>query len=207
MNFPFWYTGEVVFYKSDNINVSEAVSYIVSQNKGKAINNKLIHFQGNKGVFGLPSRIRLLINTEGATIHINYYQSLFESNILLLFGILFSAYFFIYNHVEYSVIALLVGIGVYASNALKVNLFAKELVAKFGSLTKNIEQQKLWELQQIWIKDVSVCPACGEKVNPYSANCVNCGLHFKGKLKKRQNSGTNNTTNQRIKYNFKKTKK
>ncbi len=207
MNFPFWYTGEVVFYKSDQINVAEAIDNIITENKGKILGNELIIFQGHKGLFGLPSRIKLSLNTEGPTIHISYHISLFESNILLLFGMLFGSFFAYYNHVEYSFIAFIAGGSLYVSNALKLHIFTKELVAKFGSLTKNIEQQKLWEQQQKWIKDITVCPACGEPVNQYSANCVSCGLFFKGKNNRSHYSTVNNTNDLGISVYFKDTKK
>ncbi len=203
MKFPFWYTGEMVFYKSDQINVAEAIDNIVCNNDGKILENKQILFQGNKGLFGWPSRIKLHLNSEGTTIHITYHLSLFESNILLLFGILFGSFFYMYNHVNYSVLAIIISCSLYIINTFKLSAFAKELVAKFGSLTKSIEQQKLWEQQQKWIKDIKVCPACGEPVNPYSANCVNCGLFFKGKKSKNHDTGVNNTNNQEISIEYK----
>lgn len=206
MVFPFWYTGEAVFYKSDEVNSAEIIKNIVVNHNGEPAGDDIFVFKGNTGLFGLHSLIKLKFDTQGTTVHINFFTSLFESNILLILGLVLGSFLLVNDLFLLSTLFYVLGVLAYFGNTIWLNNYAKKMIAPFGSLLRNVEEQELWQKQQQWIKNPDVCSACGEPVNPYAIKCVNCGMHFSKKGDAKTHSPVSNTANANIKYKIDKNK-
>lgn len=207
MVFPFWYTGEAVFYKSDEVNATEIIKDIVVNHKGESADDGLFIFKGNAGLFGLHSFIKLKFDTRGTTVHVNFFTSLFESNILLALGLVLGSFLFLNDIFLLSSLFYVLGMLAYFGNTIWLNNYAKKIISPLGSLLRNVEEQELWEKQQLWMKNPDVCSACGEPVNPYATKCVNCDLQFSKKGKNIKHSSVSNTANANINFNIDKNKK
>lgn len=205
MRFPFWYTGEVVFYKSEKNSSPDFIHNLFISNHGTLESKGNYLFQGNKGVFGLRSIVKVQANIEGPTIHIKYFSSLFESNIIFLLGIVLGSFFYLNQKYLFGVVFFIVGLAVYLINTILINSYIKSILKPIGELNQTLEQQELWLKQKEWTKDPDVCSACGEPINPYTIKCVNCGLQFSTKGKKP--STANSTSNLPIKVTYKKDEK
>jgi len=199
MVFPFWYTGEAVFYKSGEVNSDEIIKNIVLKHNGETTDNETFVFKGKAGIFGLHSFVKLKFDSLGTTIHIKYFTSLFESNILLILGLVLGSFLYVNDKFLLSYLFFMLGFFSYFGNTIWVNNYAKKMIAPLGSLLRNIEEQELWEKQQNWTKNPEVCSACGEPVNPYALKCINCGMHF-SKKRGPVHSATSHTANTNISF-------
>lgn len=181
MKFPFWYIGEKVFYKPDDFDLNKEAQKLLFDKNIRYGSDNFFIIQGNIGLLKMTSRIKFKIDTDGVTIQVNYYLSLFESNIFLLLGIVLGVFFSIMDKANFSFIALFLGLTAYILNSVALSHYMKNTIRHFGNLAETIEQQTLWLKQQEWIKDKNRCSACGEPINQYAIKCVNCDMHYKDK--------------------------
>lgn len=193
MIFPFWYIGEKVFYKPDDFDLKRETKNLLYHKNVRLDSDNYFYIQGNIGLFKMPSRIKLKLDADGVTLQVKYYISLFESNIILLLGVVLGVFFLIMQKQQFSYIAFLAGSLFYVLNAVFINNFLKSILHHFGSFAETVEQQALWRKQKEWLKKPDICSACGEPVNPYSTKCVSCGMHYKNKTLK-GNKPTSNIT-------------
>lgn len=204
MIFPFWYNSELVFYKSDNTNYNVLLANMLKKNKGKQTSSDSFEWQSKKGIFNTRILVKFKINNDELTLHVRYFISMFESNILLLLGVVFALFFMFNNQTLLVVLSLVVGLLAWFVNITRVSFYIKKQFRVFGFFNNNVNRQYLWQQQQKWIKQKNLCPACGEILNPYSANCTQCGLAIQKNKKKLLLHQTNTTYNLPIKINYKK---
>jgi hypothetical protein len=205
--FPLSYSNDIILYKPKNFSTSLFVDKI----KDKV---SIVYTDDNKIVFNaplsyskLPVKITVFINDdETDTLFVKYNISLFENNVIFVLAITFATFFYYFDVTKISILFIIGGIIFYLLNIAKISKSIKDIVNKLFDGNSEIGEPALWKKQQIWINDQTVCPACGEKINSYSAKCLNCGLFL---TKKPINSYTNTNTTSNIFYKviFKKSQK
>lgn len=170
-HFPFTYKGELVFYKPDEFNVE-----IIQKDLG----SKEIQIQS---LFYFKTKVKTTVFDDNVSINIAYYISLFEQNIIFLFFVLFAVFFYVFNANAFSTLSIISGGIFYLSNLMYVSKHTKLVLSEKTGLGSEIEESLLWKKQQEWMKNNTLCPACGEPKNSYSNKCVNCGIYFSKKAK------------------------
>ena len=207
MVFPFYYTGEVTFYKSKDFNINLFYDALkkeaVSSNTTSGKLTLFIPFSLTK----IPVKVYFSIIDDDVTIYCKYQISLFENNTGLLSSLLLAGFFYYFNSIFWSIITLLAGFSFYIFNLTIISRKIKQLIEKTVNRDADVAEPVLWEKQQKWIKTPGVCPACGEKINPYSNKCLNCGLILKGKHSAKKYSNTTVTYKQNINYTLTKDRK
>ncbi len=201
MVFPFWYNGEVISYKSDDLDYSNLLYEITKKNYGKQIDSDNFEWQIKKGLFNNVIPVKIKVNTDNISVHISYYVSLFESNILLLFGLLFSVFFFISGQPHLISTPIILGVTAWFINTIRIIFYVKEQLKTFSKFDNNISRQYLWGKQQKWINEEHLCPACGEPLNPYSSSCTQCRLNVKNTKNKPINKA-NLTSEKNINFEY-----
>jgi hypothetical protein len=181
MHFPFAYTGELVFYKTDEFNVDEFIKLIELQLIASEKVKQQLIFSAPFSYSKLPINITLSVVDDNTSIHCKYTISLFENNMVLLLALTFSIFFFHFNNVIFAITSLVFGVLFYFFNTLKISNSIKELIYNQIGGNADIGTPELWNQQQKWMKDANLCPACGEPKNTYSNKCINCGLYFSKK--------------------------
>jgi hypothetical protein len=191
-HFPFSFTDELVFYTPDNFNDSvflkQLAKHLQIENYGYQMK---VH--SNVSLSKLPVKIGILFLPDTVASKIIFTLSLFENNLVLLAGMLFSSFLFYYNSTTLAVLLLLSAILFYLINLHKSIQNLRKIAIDAAGTNLDMGEPALWKHQQKWLKDPSVCPACGEPTNPYSAKCVNCGLHLT-KPKKHSPGGNTNSS-------------
>ena len=183
MHFPFAYTGEVIFYKTDDFEVNSFFKQIQSKVSTSLISDDKIVFTAPFSFSKLPVKITLNISDDNSTIYCKYSISLFENNVILLLSIVFASFFYHFGGNLITIISILIGLVFYLLNAVEMSKSVKTLIYNIFGDNAEIGEPVLWEKQQQWMKDKSLCPACGEPKNPYSSKCLGCGLFLdKGRL-------------------------
>ncbi len=176
MNFPFSYIDEIVLYKDNSLNYNALLNNISVRNNGTQIDRQNFEWKSNKGILGAIIPIKLNIKTDEMTIHIEYFISMFESNILLLFFLVFGVFFAWHSQMFLSISSVALGVLLWFANTARLITFVKKQLGEFYQFDNNINRQYLWNKQKIWMESKKLCPACGEPINPYSANCTQCGI-------------------------------
>lgn len=188
MNFPFVYTGELVLYKPESFNQ-------------QAVEQKLHNLNQVKSLVSFYLRVKTsLIADDQTSIQIKYRISLFELNILFLFFLLFGLFFYWFDRHLFCVISIIAAFVFYFFNLAHVSRKTKDSILHILAIGSEIEENQLWKKQQVWMKDKTLCPACGEPKNPYAYKCVNCGIYFKKSEK--QKSTTYSVTDKNISINY-----
>ncbi|MDA3893960.1 MAG: hypothetical protein PF517_20055 [Salinivirgaceae bacterium] len=205
MNFPFSYTGELVFYKPEEFNTQHFVEQI--KDKVNLLNTKgeRITFTDSISYSKLPIKINLTVHDDNTSIHCRYKISLLENNIALLFSIVFANFFFYFQSTFLALTVLVLGVVFYTLNAAKISRNIKALIYTVIGINSDFDTSELWHQQQQWMKDKNLCPACGELKNNHSNICVNCGLYFS--TKKPNIDQVNISSLQKTELNYKITKK
>jgi hypothetical protein len=194
MQFPFTYTGEIVFYKPNDFSFDLFVNQIES---AFALSTKVkgeLEFLAPLSYSKLPIKISLSLIDDKVSIHCKYRISLFESNVIVLLSWVFAFFFNHFNNLATAIFTLILGLGFYFFNTIKISNSIKRIIYNLIGGNPDIGKPELWKNQQEWMKDKNRCPACGEYKNAYSASCINCGLHLqntKEDIKKINTSGSN----------------
>lgn len=205
MNFPLSYTGQVVFYKPEGFNTNEFVDAFIQRFNIQTAGADNMHFTASISLSGLPIKLWVSMVDDNVTIACNYRISLFENNLIMVASWIFAVFFYL-NHLKFFSVAFLgVGLLYYLVNTAKIsNSLKKEFFRLMGSKIE-YGNAELWKMQKQWMKDKTICPACGEPKNKYSNACVNCGLVFsKNKIQMSQTNMSNLNTST---INFEVTKK
>jgi len=206
MSFPFTYTGELVFYKPDDFNTDDFVQRLKQKLRTDKFNDSLI-FSINSPVSKLPIKVQLEIIDDNTSLCFKYHISLFENNVVLIAALVFSTFFYYNSSVGIAITALLLGVIYYLSNTSKISHSIKsELYNLMGSKI-DFGMVELWSKQKKWMKDSTLCPACGEPKNNYSNSCVNCGLVFSKNKPRLSQTNTSLSNNSEISYQITKRKK
>jgi hypothetical protein len=200
MFFPFYYTGEVAFYKSKDFNVGLFYNNLKKDAVNSNITSDVLTVFVPYSLTKIPVKVYFSIIDDNVTIYCKYKISLFENNTGLLFSFFLTGFFYYFNSILLSVITLLAGFSFYIFNLTLISRKIKLLIEKTANMDRDAAEPVLWEKQQKWIKTPDVCPACGEKINPYSKKCLNCGLILKGKHSSKKYSNTTVTYKQNINY-------
>lgn len=183
MHFPFAYTGEVVFYKIDDFDPDLIFKQIQSKVLISSIKDEDIIFTAPFSFSKLPIKIGLSIIDDYSTVYCKYNISLFENNVIILLSLVFASFFYFFGSELISFFSIIGGVIFYLFNAIEMSKSVKTLIYSIFGNNAEIGEPILWEKQQQWMKDKTLCPACGEPKNPYSSKCVGCGLFLdKGKL-------------------------
>lgn len=196
MGFPFSYTGKIILN-------SGSISYVDVENIKKQLqpaDAEATAFFFQKGFLGLPVRFSIKSLMPKESNGIEYCMFLFETNTISLLGLVFTTFFFGYHQLYSAWFAATITLLFYsfslAVNGHRLHKFLMQLIdANEESL---LDEQ--WENQQQWLKDIAVCPACGEPANPYSDKCINCGLYL-GKAPKSMGDQNSNST-ESINYTY-----
>jgi ribosomal protein L37AE/L43A len=187
MAYPFSYTGNIVYFSKEPISLQglEAQVLQIGKPSGERINS----FYFPKGFLGLPFRFSYLLKKG----KLSYTMNLFEVNMVTLIGVVMGVFFYGFHH-YYAAAFTFVLVFLWYIVALVVNGFRLQsfLIGAIERVNGNTDSKE-WANQQEWMKNPDLCPACGEPVNPYSNQCVDCGLHFKKGKKKEKYTATNST--------------
>lgn len=182
-HFPFGFTDELVFYTPDGFDEAlflKQFARLINQSEPEYH----MHGQANISVSKLPVHITITFMPDTVASKVVFTISLFENNLVMLAGVLFSVFLYSYQSLALAGLALPAAIGFYLINLHKTIQVLRKKTLAFAGADLDLGEPGLWNLQQKWLKDPGLCPACGEPINPYSHKCVNCGLHFtKGKHK------------------------
>ncbi|MBI9069102.1 MAG: hypothetical protein JEZ09_17525 [Salinivirgaceae bacterium] len=192
MTFPFYYTGEIIFYKPENFENTDFQKHFESGNL------KI------KTLLNFPASVTFIINDENVSIQVLYKISMFEQNIILLFSFLMATFFYLFDANALSIISIFIGVFYYIGNLSKVSKSIKNLVYSYIGGNLSVEESTLWNLQQKWMKDKNLCPACGEPKNPYSNKCINCGIYLSKKTVKLESENSTTVKDIVIDYKIKK---
>lgn len=183
MHFPLAYTGEVLFYKPDDFNTTRFFEQIQSKVSVNYIDSEKIIFTAPFSFSKLPVKITLSIIVDNSTIFCKYNISLFENNVIILSSLVFAGFFYNFGSESISIVSILAGVIFYLLNTAEISKSVKSLIYNIFGNNAEIGEPVLWEKQQQWMKDKTLCPACGEPKNQYSSKCLNCGLFLdKGRL-------------------------
>lgn len=203
MPIPFNYTEEQVFYLPDNFNESDFLQKLLK--KANIIKPKNNYTDYNFFILNLI-RIRININIliDNVNLRIRYSIKTFELNIIMLFALLFFAFFLGFSKKNEAIISITAGIIIYINCIVYIVNKLKTSIDAILDQKPNQGDFELWQKQKKWLNTPGLCPACGEPVNPYSTKCVVCGLTI-GKNKKKA-SNQSATTNTDIIFTIKKNK-
>lgn len=183
MHFPFAYTGDVVFYKTDDFEVNTFFKQIQSSVSVISISDDKIIFTAPFSFSKLPVKITINVIDDNSTVYCQYSISLFENNVILLLSLVFAGFFYYFDAELITVTSILIGLVFYLLNAAQISKSIKTLIYNIFGNNAEMGEPVLWEKQQQWMKTNTLCPACGEPKNPYSSNCIGCGLFVdKGRL-------------------------
>ena len=207
MHFPFAYTGELVFYKTDDFNVDEFINQIESQLIVSEKNKQQLIFSTPFSYSKLPVKITLSVVDDNTSIHCKYAISLFENNMVFLLTATFSLFFFHFDNQLFAIASLVIGVLFYFFNTIKISNSIKTLIYNQVGGNADIGTPELWKQQQKWMKDANLCPACGEPKNAYSHKCINCGLFFSENTTKITNVNSSLPIGSEIIYEVTKKKK
>ncbi len=200
MRFPFAYTGELVFYKPEGFDLNRFIEQIRVKIPTIEYSDEQLTFTANFSYSKLPVKIVLTIHDYGTSIYCSYQISLFENNTALLLSLVFTGFFYHFNSTLFAAVSLISGILFYFFNTIKISNALKALIYNSVGNIEEVGEPALWEMQQKWMKDKTLCPACGEPKNMYSNKCVNCGLYFSKKRGKFSNINTSVLGNKSVTY-------
>lgn len=207
MQFPFSYTGEIVFYKPDDFSFDSFVNQIELAFTNVKKENGELSFSASLSYSKLPIKISFAIIDDKVSIHCRYRISLFENNTVLLLSMVFALFFNHFHNVPAAIFAIIIGLGFYFFNTIKISNSIKSIIYNLMGGKTDIGKPELWKKQQEWMKDKNRCPACGEHKNAYSATCINCGLHLQKGKAEIKITNTSDQNNGDIVYEIKKKKK
>ncbi len=207
MVFPFYYTGEVAFYKSKDFDINLFYNTLKKEAVNSSTTSDKLTLFVPFSLTKIPVKVYFSIIDDDVTIYCKYQISLFENNTGLLSSFLLAGFFYYFNSTFWSIVTLLAGFSFYIFNLIIISRKIKQLIEKTVNRDADAAEPVLWEKQQKWIKTPGVCPACGEKINPYSKKCLNCGLTLKGKHSAKKYSNTTTTYKQNINYTLTKDRK
>ncbi|MGE4287195.1 MAG: hypothetical protein AB7E36_00795 [Salinivirgaceae bacterium] len=185
--FPFVFTDELVFYTPDDFDEKSYLLSIVE------------HFQARITDFGivaesavslskLPVKIKLYYFSDPIAPKITIRISLFENTIALLLFVTIGIFLIQFNAVSLAITIILAGLAFYIINLHKTLSTIKAKLLNLAHANLDWGEPALWRKQQVWLKNPSVCPACGETRNAYSSTCVNCGLYLSKAPKNKNNN-------------------
>jgi len=200
MNFPLEYTGEIVFYKPDEFKIEQFILLLRNDVQSDSNNSDSISWLSTNSYTKLPVKISLNIIDDNTSISCRYKISMFENNVVLIFGVVMALFMNYNDSLLGTFIPILGGILFYLLNTIKISNGVKGLIYSYISIDKDIGEPELWQMQQLWMKDKTRCPACGEPKNPYSHKCVNCGVYYSKKQKATPNGNSNITNNLSVNY-------
>lgn len=203
VHFPFSYMDELVFYTPEQFSASTFVN-----NLGKEFSiseqGYFMEFPSTVSLSRLPVNTFMEIQSDAVSTKITLIVSLFENNVILLLSLLLSAFLYYFDAFTGSTLSLIAGVVFYATNLHKTISTLRNKVLKIAGANLDLGEPGLWRKQQQWMKDPSVCPACGEPVNPYSHRCINCGIYlFNPKKQKQENSVNTSNGSSNIQYQIK----
>jgi len=207
MQFPFSYTGELVFYKPDEFDVDIFLTQIETEVNINSKDSSEVIFSAPFSFSKLPIKIKMRVRDYNAYIHCKYQISLFENNIIFLLTLTFAAFFLHFDNHAFSFISVVTGLLYYFFNLAKISNSIKALIYKQIGGSTDIGTPELWKQQKQWMKDTTLCPACGESKNEYSNKCINCGLYFDKNKPKINQVNTSISGNNEIVYEVIKKKK
>lgn len=207
MFFPIQYNGELLLNRTEDFNMDRYLQQI--EKEFQISNNPFSNKKEN--IFPLPwvnlgLRYGYSLNDEHATINIKYSISLFELNLFFVLCTGLAIFVFIAQHLGFAILLLGFAIFYYWFALSTVSHGIKHLFTRDNQMCHAMEEPGLWQKQQIWMKNPTLCSACGEPKNPYSKHCVNCGV-ADNTIKKTKDDNTSPTdSSNEIKYHFNRNK-
>ncbi len=147
---------------------------------------------------GLKILVTSNIQTTANYVSCLYTLHLFPLLLITLTGFLLGGLLYYTHQPTWALIALIMSVIYFASNFIYLHQKTHQYL---NPLADAASADTLWQQQQTWLNNNSVCPACGEPENPYSEFCVNCGLRLSHK--KQQRTSTSTTSHQSHFYSIK----
>jgi len=202
-NFPFYYHDELIFYKPDHFDGLGFMNELGKEFQGVHHNNR-ITANLPVSITKIPIRVNIHYKPDNVTGNVSIALSLFESNLLLTFFLAFGFFFFFHQSHFFGTTTILAGI-LYYILSIHVSITAiKKSIIRISGITFDLGESDLWKKQQEWMKNEQLCPACGEQKNPYSYQCINCGIHFRNPNKQADNTAINTTGAPEVTYQYQK---
>jgi len=171
----------MVYYKPDNFNFDQFAQQIESKVHGNKTSDNKLSFSAPFSYTKLPIKIVFNLRDDNTSIHFKYRISLFENNVVFLLTMVFLLFFKYHGVNTLGYLSIISGIIFYFFNTIKISNTIKNIFYNLVGGKTDVGMPELWKKQEKWMKDKTLCPACGETKNPYSAKCVNCGLYFNKK--------------------------
>jgi hypothetical protein len=197
--FPFNFIGELVFYHSDENDLTGIDDRVLNAVGGNLNADKSLTISG--GPFILPTNLQIRIKIDPIVMHIVYSINLMALNALWLVITLFALMtgYFHYTRTAW-IIGLLATAGYFALIMLQYGYIERKITTGLN-LPPFEGEIALWHKQKKWLQQPEVCPACGEKRNIYSDKCISCGLKLPPTdSQKRLDNSASSTAD--IMYNF-----
>lgn len=200
-HFPFSFTDELIFYKTESFNEPQ---FLVDFNNLSGVpgHARIIHITKASSLFKVPLKSTLHYQPDLLTVKILFRVSLFELNITLLLFVLFGAFFIIYHQSGVGVTVFVIGLLVYFITLNDNLAHTKKQILQLTGNSLNLDEGDLWRRQKEWLKNPKLCPACGEKKNPYAETCVSCGLNLGSPKKKVEQQQVNSTVDASVNIHY-----
>ncbi|MFA6403534.1 MAG: hypothetical protein WCX31_18215 [Salinivirgaceae bacterium] len=202
-SFPFCYHDELVFYKPDSFDNTLFMKQLGTKYEGTISNECLVASVPNP-VSKIPIKVSFRFQPDPITGKVSFTLSLFELNLSLIFFVALGLFFRFYQNPLFSYLAIVSGILFYFISIHASVTGIKKSIIQISGTTFDLGELELWKKQQGWMKNELLCPACGEPKNPYSYQCVSCGIYFAKALKDNERVQINTTGTENVHYHYSK---
>ncbi len=202
-SFPFCFHDELIFYKPDYFDNPLFMNRLETEYKGAFFNESLVALVPNP-VSKIPIKVTFRFQPDPITGKVSFTLSLFEFNLLLLIFLALGLFFKYYQNQLFFYLSIVFGILFYFISIHTSVAGIKKSIIQISGTTFDLGELELWKKQQEWMKNELLCPACGEPKNPYSYQCISCGIYFTNPSKEIEKVKVNTTGTENVHYHYNK---
>ena len=190
MSFPYTYKNNISYTGEVNIDRPKTVSEIRNNIYGKIIadrgeilksDNNSLQFSTKNSFFNLEYKIQVSIKSINNNHSVNYEIEMEKITRIILFGVIFLAFFSFISVTKFLIFAGLFVILFYSVNLFFINSYVSKIIdVSLGNSNYDFEGSETLSDEQVkWQNDPNRCPACGSEITNFDLHCPECGLKVK----------------------------